>query len=346
MKIYILPISGGGFPVQMAFLKILYQATKSEVKIGITPDIVFSSSGGNVSAYIAMMGDWRDNYITKNIHIINSTLFVESWTPPFFPTWLVYPLTKSIYRNGDGVKEVFNRVYTKKSIGKTEIWSGVYNMNSQKSVFFCNRLKNEAQIKCDENDSMLLYDAESPKYLNRDISTIAKVCHASASIPIITEGVIIDGQKYIDGGVGYGSPFVPMKNKLTKVIESNGRGNPIQLFHFSSYDMDRIFSDNFYSKSIGLLIHSMLIMDRDSVVSYLAQHGKVEETPEIYRDLDYIKLRPILEKLKDVSFAMLFSPKTSPIVNLTHFSGNDVIDIIKKVENDFTVFVWKMVYRY
>ena len=351
MKIYVLPVSGGGFAVQIGLLKAIYQATKNKTpgsdNIGIIPDIVFGSSGGNVAAYIAMIGNWRDSDIMKNSYIVNSDLFVESWMPPFFPSWLAYPLTSSIYRNGNGVKELFHKIYNRCSIGSTEIWTGTYDTRTQKSSFHCNLSMAESQIKeCGDIMATHLYDADSCKYLNRDLNSIAKVCHASASIPILTEGVMINGNRHIDGGAGYASPFFAMSPKMTEVIRSKGPDEPVQIFHFSSYNMDMRFSDSIYSQSIGILIHQSLLYDRGYVISYLSQFGKVSPDQKIYRNVNYKKLGEIIKSLEGQSFAMALSPKVSPSINLLNFQGSDVINIIKQIENDFTVMVWTLLYRY
>lgn len=346
MKIYILPVSGGGFAVQIGLLKAINQATQSESdKLGYRPDIVFASSGGNVSSYIALIGNWRYNEILRNCGILNSDLFVESWTPSFFPSGLVFPLTGSVYRNGSGIKELYNKVFTKESIGKTEIWTGTYNEESQKACFFTNKSFAEALIR-DDGDNSHLYDAETYKYVDRDIEKLSKICHASASIPILTEGVMIDGEKHIDGGVGYASPFFPMSQKLTEVIRKKGNSEPLQFFHFSSYNMDMRFSDSFYSRSIGLLTHQALLYDRGFIVTYLSQFGKITPKAEIHYNVNYERLGQIIKRLEKKSYVLSLSPITSPSINLTQFKGREVLDVIKKIENDFTVMVWTLLYRY
>jgi hypothetical protein len=345
MKIYVLPVSGGGFAVQIGLLKAIYDATMGKKCIGITPDLVLGSSGGNVAAYLAMIGNWCSNSIMKNSHLINSSLFVESWTPPFFPSWIAFPLTKSIYRNGQGVKELFNKVYTPSSIDTTEIWSGTYNTVSQKSAFFCNKSIEKSLIK-DTGEPTYIYDMEPSVYLNGDRDKIAKVCHASASIPIMTEGVIINDQLHIDGGAGFASPFTPLSPKITEIIHRKTYDEPIQLYHFSSYDMNQRFSDSFYSNSIGLLIHSSLVQDRAATIDYLSKFGKVNPMPTIHEDVNHNILRVIINELGSKSYVMALSPKRSLSVTLTSFTGKDVVKIVNQIELDFTVMVWTMLYRY
>ena len=65
MKIFILPVSGGGFATQLGILYYLLEAKR------IIPDIVLGSSGGNVAAYISMLSNWYHKTILKNCHLIN-----------------------------------------------------------------------------------------------------------------------------------------------------------------------------------------------------------------------------------------------------------------------------------
>lgn len=340
MKIYVLPVSGGGFVVQIALLKILNESAEN-----FKPDLVLGSSGGNVSAYLSMVGDWNYSSIVKNSYLISSKLFVESWTPSFLPSWLALPLTKSVYRSSDGVKNLFKKIYNQDSVTNTEIWSGTYNKDTQKAAFFCNKSLENAFLK-DLNVNEHIYDREESVYLNGNVEEIADACYASASIPYITSGVKIKGEKHVDGGVAYASPLVPLKNKIINTIRKQKSDELIQIIHFSSYNMDEVFSDNLYSNSIGLLIHSTLLHDRDACVSFLREFGTISEIPEIYNRGNKEILSRLINELKDSSYVMMLSPNVSMSISVTNFDSTEVIDIINKTEKDFRIFVWKLIKRH
>jgi predicted acylesterase/phospholipase RssA len=346
MKVYIMPISGGGFVAQIAMLKAINDAVST-----MKPDLVLGSSGGQIAAYLAMIGDWNSNAIMRNVSLVDSALFVESWTPPFFPTWVAFLLTKSIYKSGSGIQDLFNSVYTSRSITNTEIWSGTYDSTSQKSACFCNLKSSEALIK-DLDSDKYIYDSQRSVYLNGVVNDIAKVVYASASIPYVTPGVMIaegrpEGRPEVmhlhkDGGSSYGSPLVPMKSKVVEAIRNNPSG-PIQIFHFSSYDMNEVFKDNMFSNSIGLLIHSMLLQDRSSTLDLLREFGKVVDIPDIYLNIDAKGLRSVLEKYKDKSYVMMLAPMKAVSVNVTMFTQKELINAIREVEKDFQIMVWSLV---
>lgn len=343
MKIYVLPVSGGGFSIQLAFLKIINQSTKKLYKNGIVPDLVLGSSGGQAAAYIAMICNWNSGMFMKNLKFIKSSLFVESWTPSFFPTWIAFPLTGSFYRSGKGIRELFHKVYTPSSIVSTEIWSGTYNTYTQKSAMFCNLSSDKAILK-DFEDDKYIYDSEKSIYLNGNIDDISKVVYASASIPYITPGVIIKDHVHIDGGMSFCSPVIPMKSQIIAAIKKENKREPVQIYYFSSYDMDGKFSDSFYLGSIGLLVHSMLIHDRSATLDLLRELGPITETPKIYSDVDVKKLEEIMNLYNKKSFIMMFSPKNPDSVYITSFCADDLIDIIKKNETGFKIIIYELIH--
>ena len=85
MRIYVCPVSGGAFPLQLGLLAECGLA-------GVRPDIVMGSSGGNVAAYIGLAADWQAATIPTIATQVNTTMFAQSWWPRylnFFPSlWL------------------------------------------------------------------------------------------------------------------------------------------------------------------------------------------------------------------------------------------------------------------
>lgn len=329
MKIFILPVSGGGFATQLGILYYLLEAKR------IIPDIVLGSSGGNVAAYISMLSNWYHKTILKNCHLINSSLFVDSWTPSFIPTWLLFPLTKSVFRQGNGISDLFNEIFTERSIKKVEIWTGTYNETSQRAQFWCNLNKEESNIQPLEN-SGYIYDMEDLSYSNGDINLISKYTYGSAAIPYLTPGIEINGQKYIDGGAAYSSPLIPLSGSIKNAIIT--KNSKLQIHYFSSYDMDQRFSDSMYSSSVGLLIHSILLKDRAFALSFLHNFGKGNQIPIIYKEVNKNIMEKILKDVENKHYLMIFSPTYSPTISITNFTGNDLSKLITKVK--FSIHLW------
>jgi hypothetical protein len=359
-KIYVLPISGGGFVSQLALLSELYDATVEDDMdhhvrdqfLGInhrkslpgTPDLVLASSGGNVAAYLAMVSGWSSSAIANNMRAVKSSIFVQPWTPSFLPTWVMYPFTQSVYRNGSGMEELFTSMYTPISIKQTEIWSGTYNTISQKSRLFCNLSEENSFIKASSITHRIpLYDSDSMVYLDGDIVKISKAVHASAAIPIVTEGVYIDSIKYSDGGVSYSSPLVPISEHLKKSVDKYLKvpspcKKVIQMFYFCSYDMEQLFPDTVYAK-VGLLIHSSALQDRAASLSFMEKYTELED-PVLYPSLNSKKLREILREIKDKSYLVWFYPLNAKSVNVADFSFKELQEYVEWTRKNYAAIIW------
>jgi len=361
MKIYVLPISGGGFVSQIALLAEVYDATYDcdntydyhrSVRLGSksaqpgTPDLVLASSGGNVAAYLAMVSGWSSSGLAQNIKSVHSSIFVQPWTPPFLPSGIMFYSTKSIYRNGTGMDQLFTSMFTPQSVKQTEIWSGTYNTNSQKGGMFCNLAKENAFLQDDlVEDGMILYDCDPCTYVDGDLLTISKVVHASAAIPFVTEGIYIGEDRYIDGGVAYSSPLIPMsehlKASLKKRMDSNSMDERIvQLFYFCSYDMDQRFNDSMYDTSIGALVHSSGLQDRAFALNFIRQFADVGVVPAKYDDLTSAKLRVILKGMQHKSFVIFLFPRNSVAVDVANFTTKQLIEYMNWAKKNYSAIVW------
>lgn len=329
MKIFIIPVSGGGFAAQLGVMHHLMEAKR------IIPDLILGSSGGNVTAYISMLSNWYSKAILKNCHLLDSTLFVEPWTPSFLPTWLLFPLTKSIFRRGDGVTNLFKQVFTKRSVQQVEIWTGTYNETKQKAKIWCNLSEEEAKLKpCKSTEN--IYDMEPLYYSDGDVDLISQYTYGSAAIPFLTPGIEIENERYVDGGAAYSSPLVPMADKIRKVVDITKK--KLQIHYFCSYDMDQIFSDSVYASSVGLLIHSNLLSDRAFALTFLQNFGKCDPKPKIYREVDSLTIKKILDEVENRNYLMVFSPIGSPSVSITSFTGTELQKVIKSVK--FSIYLW------
>lgn len=362
VKIYVLPISGGGFVSQLALLAELYDATfeddfahtMRDSSLGIvhkrslpgTPDLVLASSGGNVAAYLAMVSGWSSGGITNNISAVKASIFVQPWTPPFLPSWVMFPFTQSLYRNGSGMDQLFMAMYTPASIKQTEIWTGTYNTTTQRCGLFCNLSKEDAFVQDGAAPyGNILYDADPYKYLNGDVVKISKAVHASAAIPFITEGIYIDDSKYIDGGLAYSSPIIPISDQLKVALDKYFQTpSPcrklLQLFYFCSYDMDQQFTDSMWTKSVGLMIHSSALQDRAFSLSFSRQYINFQKDPQIYKHLDSKKLRQVLGEIKNKSYIVFLYPLDARSLNVADFSQQQLKEYVAWTRKHYAAIIW------
>ena len=224
LTIYCFPISGEKFVNQLGLLAEVYSAKKIS-KNGIlkgckdyAPDLIFASSGGNVTSYIGLAADWSDDGIYRTAQLLRSEIFIKSWVPKefsFIPSWVLGTLNGSLFRKGDGGKELFEYLFNEKTIQNCEIWTGTYDLEHHKSQFFCN---------ISEENSMFhslydkLYGSMPLKYLSGNIEKISHISTASATIPIYVEPTIFDGHTYLDGGIMYPSPISSFSSEICNLV--------------------------------------------------------------------------------------------------------------------------------
>lgn len=193
-------VSGRSFPKQIeAYMQYLRCG-------GPRPDLVYGASGGNVVAYIAMAADYDTSEMHRIAMSIDTNLFLEPRTR-FVPNivGLVYggfhrpgakaiDFMRSIIDEGAPHNGEIITLVTNKSTGRAELWS---NRSAQTSI---------ANL------------SDSVKYTNGDVSLITRLCSASAAIPLVVEPVLINGSKYIDGGVTGFSPSAVIRVLPNKCV--------------------------------------------------------------------------------------------------------------------------------
>lgn len=230
---YVLQVSGGAFPVQLALLCEVYEAKrilcngKFSGQKDYAPDLVLAASGGNVAAYVALAGDWSPDGIERTIRKIDTKMFAQKWLPDiidFFPQWIYGIIKGSMYKEGYGAEQLFSTLFTSTSIRRTEIWTGTYNVTCGRAQFFCN-LDEKSSIICQKSfgTSSLLYGCMPLEYTSGDVKLLSKVSIASASIPMVVAEHDIGGIKYADGGAAYATPLPPFSDEIYRICTGHNQ---------------------------------------------------------------------------------------------------------------------------
>lgn len=271
LKVYVIPISGGSFVAQVAFLIEMYIARLiiSDDISNIYPDIVLSTSGGNIATYLAMCGGWRENGILRCVELMDKNMLAFNWWPEklnFMPTGLIGIFTGSLYRPGFGIKKVLNNHLTSKIVKNVEIWTGTFNTNTGRAQFFTNKDEDSTFIKKEsfENDR-IMYDCDPLAYLNGDINTIADVTLASATIPLLVTNRKVKNLEYTDGGIVYASPLTCMSREILRVVKPDNVKNKlenIKNIDFSLKDLDSLVSKGDSPKKFDVKILKTFKNDR------------------------------------------------------------------------------------
>lgn len=234
LEVYIAPISGGGFPAQLQQLIYIteqkmkaFNTETEDVYTYYTPDLCMGTSGGNVSLYIALSGNFTEAGIKRVVSTLNPNMFSQTWWPTplsFIPTWILGIFEGAVYKPGYGAESLLKAYNTKTSIQDIEMWNSAYNKTQKRTGLFCNK-KNGDTFVSPITYSSFDFKTLPLKFLSGNIPEIAKTVIASASIPLLFKPVEIDGDEYEDGGITYPSPLTPLQEEIYNCV--NGITQPL-----------------------------------------------------------------------------------------------------------------------
>jgi len=339
IDIYVLPVSGGRFASQLGLLAELYKSKKTKYY----PDLVLASSGGNACAYLGLAADWSSKRIENLAYMLNSSMFISSWVPPplneMIPSW-IYVFKSSLYNHGSGILELFKNIFTPKTISRTEIWTGSYDLNSNKTQFFCNKKETLLDINS-FNQNAFLYGSMPLKTLDGDIEAIAKVCQASAAIPKVCPPVFIGDKKYCDGGISYSSPLSALSNEIYSLIYENNLS--LRLTYFCPYHMDsNILRHEGIFIHLSSFLYNDILQDRREAINLiykLVPKNKVRYLS--YHHCDSKLLSEVLSLVEDKKhYILVIYPHGNIYVNLRNFSGKDIINVMRKTRENYGIHLW------
>lgn len=344
MYVFVLPVSGGGFVVQLAIIQHLCEAK-------IIPDVILSSSGGNVAAYVATAADWKWSGIERISQDLSQNLFLKSWSFINPLSVIIGYFKGSVYDKGTGVYDFISRYFNSSNIAKYEIWTGTYNKNHQKARLFCNRAK-DANGKTERtifDTSCINYELTQslePIFADGDIDLIVQAGVASISIPGIVPAQRILGDNYIDGGVFCASPLTVMKEPILKYIKDTSE--PLHIIYINSVDLSLCNTKKIHNvldtwKEVTHdLIRSQIVIDRKIGYEIIREQSSKDlikkEFTCNYENLDLIKNLPSKYSLLE------FYPSGSENfdVDITRFSGKDIITSIHKAYNSCSCRLWSV----
>lgn len=342
MYIITLPVSGGGFVSQLAIISHLCE-------IGIKPDLTLASSGGNVAGYVAAAAEWKWPSILRISRELNQDLFAKPWSSISSIAFIMGYFKGEIYNRGNGVSDFLHKNFTPVSISNYEIWTGTYNKNRQKACLFCNRDTSILDLSVIDHD---LTQSMTPVFCNSNIDQIATVSIASASIPALVPPQFINDEPYVDGGVAGASPLTIMQEPILKYIRDNDQDMHIIYINsvdLSSSDLSPCHNvlDN-WKQVTKDLVRSQTVIDRlsgyelllctQSMASSISGKSTINksEFPCTYDNL--LKIREIQRQTR---YSLLeIYPTIQYDINITKFSGDDVVNAIHSAYNVCSCRLW------
>lgn len=332
MRIMICPVSGGGFPIQLGLISEL-------IALGITPQIFFGASGGNVAGYLSLAADWSPHGIHRLCQQLHSGLFCQSWWPKIFswmPSWSIGYFRGSLYRSGFGTYELFSSMFTPQNIQGVEMWTVTRNRSTGKGQLFCNREKSILPVEYFEPEQL---NCMPLTYLGGEIDKIATISLASASIPLVVPEQYFEGQAYVDGGTIFASPLTPLQHVIRQYPD-------LHLDYLNSYDaisstgtprLLNLFQNG--ETTAHEIVNSLILHDRYNALEVIRNGPgslEFEEGPcnrQILKEIEIKRSkyqRSILELYPDVDVC----------IDMLDFDGDHVNSLIKQTRNKYKYRLW------
>lgn len=335
MYLIVLPVSGGGFTVQLAIIQHL-----CEVKI--VPNVILSSSGGNVAAYVASAADWKWSGIERIASKLSQNLFIKPWSNISLLSLAIGYFKGNVYDKGKGIYDFLSQYFNEFNISKYEIWTGTYNKNKQKARLFCNvsSKRTAFDISCIDYE---LTQSMEPVFADGNIELIIQAGIASISIPSIVPPQKIFNEEYVDGGVANASPLTIMQEPILKYLRDTD--DSLHIIYINSVDLsspkiDPIHNviDN-WKQTTHDLIRFQTVFDR--LIGYeilRCQSGNIYKREF---NCNYENLKKVKELYSYIRYSMLeIYPKDNFDVNITKFNGDDVLCCIHKAYSNCSCRLW------
>ncbi len=319
MFLTILPVSGGNFATQLTSMLHLCE-------IKFKSDVIFSSSGGNVAAYITLAANWDRSNIYKICNHLNCEMFLNKWCYSEFISFIIGFFRGFIYNKGTGIEKYVKKWFTEESIQETEIWTGTYNKKYQKPRLFTNISKGNSKFLDKDESKFELDQCMSIVYSSGDLELISKYIIASASIPSLVPEQYIEGDTYIDGGMFSASPLSLLSDALNEKNKHMIYITPINI-----YNSEENFYNNFLEnvrQSTDYMVKSNIINDR--MICYNLLKMKYNDIIEYEFVCNYINLKRI-KKIWNLCENTLLEiyPEKDKCLPLNNFKNKDIIDIIE-----------------
>lgn len=259
LECLVMPVSGGDFVNQSSVLHDMCSG-------GYKPDVMMSSSGGNIVSYIGL----ASGFIPERLCSIMRRIESSDYTGKTNLLKMCYNfLTKQhLYDIPDPLLFLGEYLTNSEVVTRTEIWTGITDICDGKPVVYCNKKR--------ENSILKLYSSESLEvnYLDGNMEKISKIIASSASIPFMTNEVDLENRRFVDGGLAAASPMCLLKSQISLM----------EYFHIvyivgSDIHNTRVETVGILPKlnaCIKFLVCNSIRRDRDSALSLLGDHTSVE----------------------------------------------------------------------
>ena len=331
LEIVCSPISGGYFVSQLSILTLILEAReKSPVVEKTFMDLYFGASGGGLANILSSYFYKDRESILRVIQFLDSDLFVKNWwkgKTSFIDSKIVSIFGKTFFQEGSGANHLFEELEKSQNRRDLELWFLTFNIDTNKPAISCTRKREDSRFSGLTVEDLEDHHCDDVIFLNNDIQNIVRTALASASIPVLKDGVEINGNKYVDGGVANTTPFCYFTDSINEKQDGKEIEHPYHYFYILPHKTDlKSEEGSFFTKILKNVISFNMISDKNNTFNHwmhtIGRHKK-EFSFEQYSNIKLYELVDILSLNHSKNyFCVFYTDPTS--VDITNFDGNDV----------------------
>jgi hypothetical protein len=322
------------------------------------PPLAVGSSGGNVSIYLAAAGRWTPQGIERVAESLSHKFFIEPWYP-YLDT--IVPANigiaagffkGSLYKASDMSKRLFDSYFSPNDITEIEVWVGTVREDTGSICLFGNRCRNHSIIKGDHYDRRL-FKSEPLQWLAGDVDKICKSSVASSSIPMVIEGQMIDGKKYVDGGCKFASPLTPLQDEIRAIARQ--QDHRIHLIYISGYNVEADTHMNHlrtiinHGHALGShVVAAFVLHDRMAAIQIVkdisasCQNACRDDHHRVhFLDIESRAIDEVYRRLPQTESCMFeLYPLNTDVLDYTSFDGGEVVAMMNKTDVEMAGHLW------
>lgn len=340
-KIYVTPISGSCFGIQLASLSLLCMNK-------YRPDICCTGSGGTIVCYCGLAGDWKTENMATIVSNLNSSVFLQKRKNPFYgfiSDDMFGYFSGSLHISNPTPEKFMEKYFTSESLTRTEIWTGTINEKTGRLALFTNMGYDKSKIQGEYFNSKL-YNSEGLKYFNGNMINISRGMIASCSIPIMLNPRDIGKDLYIDCGVKYASSLTALQDEI---VEIGKQKKGLHITYLSGYNVekksgihrcDSTCTLDLIEKIPNHVVRGMVLNDR-SVAYNMIKNFVTDDVPLMYAVAPIRSLRKVLKiREKSISTLLEIYPIKSIEVDIFDFSSDDLVKTIHNMQHNLGIRLW------
>ena len=334
------PISGGFFVSQLAIMTVVLESRERSNKIEDTfMDLYFGASGGGLSNILSSYFHKDRESILRVLQFLDSDLFVKNWwkgKTSFIDSKIVSLFGKTFYQEGSGANELFETLERSQRRRDLELWFLTFNIDTDKPVISCTKDKESSNFSELKSEDLEDHLCEDVIFLENNINNIVKTALASASIPVLKDGVEINGNKYVDGGVANTVPYCYFIDSINEKHHSKLFQPPYHYFYILPHKQDvRSEDGSLFAKILKNVLTFNMISDKNNTLNhwlYLIGKHKKDLKFETHQNLKLYDLVEIFDQNHGRNYFCIFYTDTLS-VNIADFNRHDVRETFLKACN-------------